>query len=73
VAPGRDEGYGAVAAPRWLKIGTVLIVLYLVSPVDLVPDAIPFLGAVDDLVLVPLAIRWLLKRLPPEIASASRR
>jgi len=61
------------AAPRWLKIGTVLIVLYLVSPVDLVPDAIPFLGAVDDLVLVPLAIRWLLKRLPPEIASASRR
>jgi len=61
------------AAPRWLKIGTVLIVLYLVSPVDLVPDAIPFLGAVDDLVLVPLAIRWLLKRLPPEIAGASRR
>ena len=61
------------AAPRWLKIGAVLIVLYLVSPVDLVPDAIPFLGAVDDLVLVPLAIRWLLKRLPPEIASASRR
>ena len=61
------------AAPRWLKIGTVLIVLYLVSPVDLIPDAIPFVGALDDLVLVPLAIRWLLKRLPPEIASASRR
>ena len=61
------------AAPTWLKIGTVLVVLYLLSPVDLIPDAIPFVGAVDDLVLVPLAIRWLLKRLPPEIAAATRR
>lgn len=61
------------AAPGWLKIGTAMVVLYLVSPVDLVPDAIPFLGAVDDMVIVPLAIRWLLKRLPPDIAAASRR
>ncbi|MEJ8836391.1 YkvA family protein [Ramlibacter sp. AN1133] len=59
------------AAPRWLKVGTVLIVLYVLSPIDLIPDAIPFLGAVDDLVLVPLAIRWLLKRLPADIAAAS--
>ena len=59
------------AAPRWLKVGTVLIVLYLLSPVDLIPDAIPFVGALDDLVLVPLAIRWLLKLLPPEIARAT--
>jgi len=47
--------------------------MYLLSPVDLIPDAIPFVGALDDLVLVPLAIRWLLKRLPPEIAAATRR
>jgi uncharacterized membrane protein YkvA (DUF1232 family) len=59
------------AAPRWLKVGTVLIVLYVLSPIDLIPDAIPFLGAVDDLILVPLAIRWLLKRLPPDIAAAA--
>jgi uncharacterized membrane protein YkvA (DUF1232 family) len=61
------------AAPRWLKVGAVLIVLYVLSPIDLIPDAIPFVGVMDDLVLVPLAIRWLLKRLPPEIAAASRR
>jgi uncharacterized membrane protein YkvA (DUF1232 family) len=59
------------AAPRWLKIGAVLIVLYVISPIDLIPDAIPFVGALDDLVLVPLAIRWLLKRLPPDIAAAA--
>ena len=58
------------AAPGWLKLGTVLIVLYVLSPVDIVPDYLPVIGVVDDLVLVPLAIRWLLKRLPPEIARA---
>ncbi len=58
-------------APRWLKLGTAMIALYLFSPIDIIPDALPFIGAMDDLVLVPLAIRWLLKRLPPEIAEAA--
>lgn len=63
------------ASPGWLKLGTALVALYLFSPIDLIPDALPFIGVVDDLVLVPFAIRWLLKRLPPEIrdASAARR
>jgi uncharacterized membrane protein YkvA (DUF1232 family) len=59
------------AAPAWLKVGTALIVLYVISPIDLLPDVLPVIGIVDDLVLVPLAIRWLLKRLPPELAAAS--
>ena len=61
------------AAPRWLKLGAAAIVLYVISPIDLIPDVLPFIGAVDDIVLVPLAIRWLLKRLPPEIAAAAAR
>ena len=62
------------AAPTWLKVGTALIVVYVLSPIDLIPDAIPLLGVVDDLVLVPLAMRWLLARLPQEIrADAARR
>lgn len=56
------------AAPGWLKLGTALIVLYLLSPADLIPDVLPLVGVVDDLVLVPLAIRWLLQRLPPDVA-----
>jgi uncharacterized membrane protein YkvA (DUF1232 family) len=58
-------------APGWLKLGTALIALYLLSPIDIVPDVLPVIGWVDDLVLVPLAIRWLLKFLPPEIARAA--
>ena len=63
------------AAPGWLKLGTALIVLYVISPIDLIPDWIPGLGMLDDVVLVPFAIRWLLQRLPPELrqASATRR
>jgi uncharacterized membrane protein YkvA (DUF1232 family) len=59
------------AAPRWLKVGTALIVLYVLSPIDLIPDFIPVIGVVDDLVLVPLAVRWLLRRLPPDLARAA--
>ena len=59
------------ASPGWLKLGTALIALYLFSPIDLLPDFILGLGLVDDLVLVPLAIRWLLKRLPPEITAST--
>ena len=60
-------------APGWLKVGTALVALYLVSPIDLIPDFIPLFGMMDDVILVPLAIRWLLKRLPPEIAAAAAR
>ena len=58
-------------APGWLKLGAALIVLYALSPIDLLPDTLPIIGVVDDLVLVPLAMRWLLKRLPPDIAQAA--
>ena len=54
-------------APLWLKLGTVGIVLYVVSPIDLIPDVIPFFGVVDDIVLAPLAIRFMLRRLPASV------
>lgn len=60
------------AAPGWLKLSTALLALYVISPIDIIPDVLPLIGVVDDLVLVPLAIRWMLKRLPPEILQAAR-
>ena len=59
--------------PGWFRIGVALAALYLVSPIDLVPDFVPFLGVVDDLVLVPLALRWLLARLPASVQGHLRR
>jgi uncharacterized membrane protein YkvA (DUF1232 family) len=56
-------------SPRWLKPAVGLMVLYVISPIDLIPDAIPFLGVVDDVVLVPLALRWVLSKLPAHVRA----
>ena len=56
-------------APGWLKPATVLLVIYLLSPIDLLPDGIPLVGVIDDLVLLPLAIHWLLGRLPAGVQA----
>lgn len=61
-------------APGWLKLGSVGIVLYLVSPIDLIPDLVPVFGVMDDIVIIPLVMRWLLSRLPADIrADVERR
>ncbi len=59
-------------SPGWLKPAAALLVLYLLSPVDLIPDVIPFFGLVDDAVLIPLAIRFILKRLPERVLGDIR-
>ncbi len=56
-------------APGWLKLGTLGIVLYVISPVDLIPDVLPVIGVLDDIVIVPLAISWLVARLPAHIRA----
>ncbi|MEX1168119.1 MAG: YkvA family protein [Hydrogenophaga sp.] len=58
---------GHPESPAWLKAGAAAMVLYLVSPIDLIPDFLPVVGVLDDLILVPLALRWLLARLPAHI------
>jgi uncharacterized membrane protein YkvA (DUF1232 family) len=56
-------------SPGWLKLAVVGMVIYLISPLDLLPDFIPVLGIVDDLVLLPLAIRFVLDRLPASVRA----
>ena len=55
--------------PRWLKPAVGLVLLYVLSPVDLIPDVLPVVGVIDDLVLVPLAIRFMLRRLPAALRA----
>lgn len=54
------------------KILAAAVVAYAFSPLDLIPDFIPVLGYVDDLVLVPLGIVLALKMIPPEVMAESR-
>lgn len=60
---------GHPESPGWLKVGAAALVLYLVSPIDFIPDMLPVIGVLDDLVIVPLALRWLLARLPAHIRT----
>ena len=60
-------------SPRWLKLGAVGMVAYLLSPVDFIPDMLPVVGVIDDVVLIPMAMRWLLRRLPASIRDYAER
>ena len=46
--------------------------LYVLSPVDLIPDFIPVLGYLDDLIIVPLGILAVVQLIPPEIMAEHR-
>lgn len=53
------------------KSATLLSVLYLLSPIDLIPDFIPFFGYIDDIVIVPLLLNLAIKLLPSEVREES--
>ena len=50
------------AVPRGVRVRLWLLLVYLLSPVDLVPDVVPVLGYADDVVVVALALRAVVRR-----------
>lgn len=57
----------------WLaRIVAGLVLAYALSPIDLIPDAIPVLGLLDDLVLVPLGLSLALRLVPAQVMAESR-
>ena len=67
--------YLAARSPRvpWhAKIVAIAVAGYALSPVDLIPDFIPVLGYVDDLIIVPLGIWLVLSLIPEEVMTAGR-
>jgi uncharacterized membrane protein YkvA (DUF1232 family) len=58
--------------PWFAKIFTGLVVAYALSPIDLVPDFIPVLGYLDDLILVPLGIAFALRMIPAPVIAECR-
>ena len=55
--------------PSWLVPAVVLLALYALDPINF---ALPFVGAVDDVVLVPMLLHLLLRLLPADIRSRHR-
>ena len=54
------------------KIVAVLVVAYAFSPIDLIPDFIPVIGYLDDLILVPLGIYITLCMIPASVLAEAR-
>lgn len=58
--------------PFMAKVVLVITVAYAFSPIDLVPDFIPVLGYLDDLLLLPLGIWLTIKLMPPDVLDEYR-
>lgn len=58
--------------PWYAKIFAALVVGYAFSPIDLIPDPIPILGYLDDLVLIPLGAYLAVKMIPSKVMIESR-
>jgi uncharacterized membrane protein YkvA (DUF1232 family) len=58
--------------PWYAKISILITLGYLLSPIDLIPDFIPVLGYLDDLILVPLFILISIKLIPKDIMEQCR-
>lgn len=58
--------------PWYAKLLAVLVAGYALSPIDLIPDFIPVLGYLDDLLLIPLGITLVLRMIPQEVLAEAR-
>ncbi len=58
--------------PWYARAFAALVVAYAFSPIDLIPDFVPVLGYLDDLVLVPLGVWLALKMVPPQVMADCR-
>lgn len=58
--------------PWYAKALTGVVVAYAFSPIDLIPDFIPVLGYLDDLVLIPLGVALVMKIIPDDVMETCR-
>ena len=58
--------------PWYAKIIAAVVVVYALSPIDLIPDFIPFLGYLDDLIILPALIAWCVKCIPTDVFADCR-
>ncbi|BCG25280.1 hypothetical protein TUM18999_34710 [Pseudomonas tohonis] len=59
--------------PWQAKALALVVAAYALSPIDLIPDFIPVLGYLDDLLIVPLGIWLVIRLIPPELMEEYRR
>jgi len=74
----RTEAHGVYLAskdprvPWYAKALAACVLAYLFSPIDLIPDFLPVVGYLDDLIIVPAGLLLVIRLIPPEIMAEHR-
>lgn len=55
--------------PWYAKAITALVLAYVISPIDIIPDFIPVIGLLDEIILVPIAFRFIYKMIPETVKA----
>src|SRR5690349_8620939 len=64
--------YGDPRTPWHARVVAACVVGYALSPIDLIPDPIPVLGYLDDLILLPLGVALAVRLIPPDVWRDAR-
>lgn len=59
------------AVPRSARWMTVLALIWVISPIDLIPEFLPVIGPLDDVVVVALVLRFVARRIPSDVLFAA--
>lgn len=63
---------GDKRTPLWLRLFGYLVIAYALSPIDLIPDFLPVVGYLDELILLPAGLFILIKFLPLDVFAYAR-
>ena len=67
------QAFFAPETPVYLKALMLLIPAYLISPIDLIPDFIPIVGWLDDAIVIPLLVSFIVRLLPQRVPVRATR
>jgi uncharacterized membrane protein YkvA (DUF1232 family) len=66
------RAFMSAQTPVWLKALMLVVPAYLLSPIDLIPDFIPLAGWLDDMVVIPLMVSWIVSLIPQPVPHNAR-
>ncbi|MFV8783029.1 YkvA family protein [Microbulbifer sp. SA54] len=58
--------------PFLVRLLAMLVAAYALSPIDLIPDFIPVIGLLDDLILIPAGLALIVRLTPPEVIESAK-
>lgn len=58
--------------PFFVRVLAILVAAYALSPIDLIPDFIPIIGLLDDIIIIPAGLALIMRLTPPSVMESAR-